>query len=220
MDAAASAAAARFAALVGKCGFMYRWRLKYVTSSPSLTFKRLLRAESQLILRLFSASWRACALMYWVRYLVTSVRAISVPLGFPRNWQRESEISAGLANPLGGRLSSPVRTRRLRFFLLDSRTSRATFFWSLRTSAVREVARVRNSWMRVRISLNCWSRGTSSTVSVDSVSSTGGATTTGATTTGSGAGAAATVFLEEVLLALFGVLGVVDFFEEGIYIIS
>jgi hypothetical protein len=141
--------------------------------------------------------------MYAVMLLVTSVRAISVPTGLPRNEQSSSEIRVGLAKPLGARGvrlgSSVVAGRRLRR-LFASRIWRVTSLRRTLTSAWRVAWKVLNSARRVRID----SKRDSSVISgvvdtVDASETTGSGAATGA---GVGVGVvAAAVLVALVALA-------------------
>ena len=143
--------------------------------------------------------------MYAVILLVTSVRAISVPTGLPRNEQSSSEIRVGLAKPLGARgvrvASSAVAGRRLRR-RLASRIWRVTSRRSTLTSAWRVAWKVLNSARRVRIDSKRASSETSGVVdTVDDSVTTGSGAATGA---GAGVGveAAALVDLPDDLVDL------------------
>ena len=88
-------------------------------TSPFPMLRRDLSLASGAISRLLAAFWRLFSLMYDVMSWVTSVRAISVPEALPRKLQSSSLMSAGLAKPLGARLtpSAGVAVLRLRFCL-------------------------------------------------------------------------------------------------------
>ena len=155
-----------------------------MSSTESSTLRSDARAVSGIMRRLFSACWSECSLMYAVMLFVTSVRAISVPTGLPRNEQSSSEIRVGLAKPLGARgarvASSAVAGRRLRR-LFASRIWRVTSRRRTLTSAWRVAWKVLNSARRVRIDSKRDSSETSGVVdTVDASETTGSGAATGA----------------------------------------
>ena len=168
-----------------------------MSSTESSTLRSDARAESGIMRRLFSACWSECSLMYAVMLFVTSVRAISVPTGLPRNEQSSSEIRVGLAKPLGARgarvASSAVAGRRLRR-LFASRIWRVTSRRRTLTSAWRVAWKVLNSARRVRIDSKRDSSETSGVVdTVDASETTGSGAATGA---GAGVGVEAAALVD------------------------